>query len=78
MGELLTLLFVCIFGGKRRRREVSEALAENNRQLASLNAHYVAGGICFDRAMAEWNEKMYPDFRKHLNHQRVLAGLPPM
>ena len=78
MGELLTLLFVSVFGGKRRRREVSEAIAENNRQLASLNVHYVTAGICFDRAMTEWNERIYPDYRKQLNQRRALAGLPPM
>ena len=78
MGELLTLLFISLFGGKRARRQLSEALADNNRQMDALNAHYHASGICFDRMMTEWNEKMYPDYREHLNQQRARLGLKPM
>jgi hypothetical protein len=78
LGELFTALFLCVCGGKRARRKVSETLGENNRQLATLHAHYRADAICFDRMMTEWNEKLYPDYRKQLNHERTTLGLPPI
>jgi len=78
LGELFTLLFVCVCGGKSARRQVSETLAENNRQLAALHAHYRADAICFDRLMTDWNGKLYPDYRKELNHERTALGLPTM
>ena len=75
---MLTFLFLCVFGGKTRRRVMAETLADNNRQLAALHAHYRADAICFDRMMANWNEKLYPDYRKQLNEQRAALGLPSM
>jgi hypothetical protein len=76
LGELLTLLFICICGGKHARRHVSKTFAENNRQLAALHTHYRADAICFDRMMTEWNEKLYPDHRTQLNRERTALGLP--
>jgi hypothetical protein len=78
LGELFTLLFLCVCGGKRAHRKVSGTLAENNRQLAALHAQYRTDAICFEREMAEWNEKVYPDYRKQLNQERTTLGLPPM
>ena len=78
LGELFTLAFIAVFGTKRGRREVSEALEANNIELKALQAHHVAGGICLDRWLTEVNEKLYPDYRKQLNHRRTALGLPPM
>jgi hypothetical protein len=78
LGELLTLAFIQAFGTKSDRREVSEALEANNRELKALLSHHVTGGICLDRWLTEVNEKLYPDYRKQLNKQRTALGLPPM
>ena len=76
LGEVCTLLFICIFGGKSARRSVTETLAENCRELDSMHAHHLASGYCVDRMVTEWGEAMYPDYRKVLNEQRTLRGLP--